>query len=144
MNISRIIDIVHNPILDSRLKKDGVTRKSMKMLGIGFLNMVDHLFWNLPFAVSSKAYQCARNTTYLRKIGITHFRRSRQSTRRTVLASSLSMDGRHGSRIGVRETKGKAAPGLQAQLLIWIRACRRRRMNDHRMELVVDRHLLRD
>ena len=68
--------------------------------------------------VSSKAYQCARKTTYLRKIGITHFRRSRQSTRRTVLASSLSMDGRHGSRIGMRKTKGKAT-GLQAQLFIY-------------------------
>ena len=50
MNISRIIDIVHNPILDSRLKNDGVTSKTMKLLGIGFLNLVDHLFWNLPFA----------------------------------------------------------------------------------------------
>ena len=50
MNISRIIDIVHNPILDSRLKKDGVTRKTMKLLGNGFLHLVDHLFWNLPFA----------------------------------------------------------------------------------------------
>ena len=50
MNISRIIDIVHNPILDSRLKKDGVTSKTMNLLGIGFLHLVDNIFWNLPFA----------------------------------------------------------------------------------------------
>ena len=50
MNISRIIDIVHNPILDSRLKNDGVTRKTMKLFGKGFLHLVDNIFWNLPFA----------------------------------------------------------------------------------------------
>ena len=50
MNISRIIDMVHNPILDSRLKNDGVTRKTMKLFGKGFLHLVDNIFWNLPFA----------------------------------------------------------------------------------------------
>ena len=41
---------MHNPILDSRFKKDGVTPKTVPLLGKGFLHMVDNLFWNLPFA----------------------------------------------------------------------------------------------
>jgi hypothetical protein len=42
--------IVHNPIIGSRFKRDGVSRKTVPLLGHGFLHLVDHLFWNLPFA----------------------------------------------------------------------------------------------
>ena len=35
-----------------RLKKDGKT-KNVKLLGKCILTLVDHLFWNLPSAVSS-------------------------------------------------------------------------------------------
>ena len=41
---------MHDLIRDSRFKKDGVTRKTVPLLGKGFLHLVDNLFWNLPFS----------------------------------------------------------------------------------------------
>jgi len=34
----------------AKLKKDGVTPKDVKLFGKGFLKLVDHYFWHLPFA----------------------------------------------------------------------------------------------
>ena len=42
--------------LDSR-KREGVTSKNVKLIGHGFLSLVDNLFWYLPFASSLAAPQ---------------------------------------------------------------------------------------
>ena len=41
--------------LDS-LKRDGVTSKNVKLIGHGFLSLVDNLFWYLPFASIKQAH----------------------------------------------------------------------------------------
>ena len=45
-----IVDIVHNPFRDSRVKNDGASLKTVPLLGKGILHVVDSLFWNLPFS----------------------------------------------------------------------------------------------
>ena len=40
----------------ARLKSDGVTPKNVKLFGTGFLNLVDHYFWHLPFASMKQAH----------------------------------------------------------------------------------------
>ena len=40
----------------ARLRLDGVTSKNVKLFGEGFLNLVDHFFWHLPFASMKQAH----------------------------------------------------------------------------------------
>jgi hypothetical protein len=40
----------------ARLRSDGVTSKNVKLFGEGFLNLVDHYFWHLPFASMKQAH----------------------------------------------------------------------------------------
>ena len=40
----------------ARLKSDGLTPKYTKLFGTGFLNLVDHYFWHLPFASMKQAH----------------------------------------------------------------------------------------
>ena len=47
--------MVTHSFLDS-LKRDGVTPKNVKLIGHGFLSLVDTLFWYLPFASSKQAH----------------------------------------------------------------------------------------
>ena len=47
--------LVTHSFLDS-LKRDGVTPKNVKLIGHGFLSLVDTLFWYLPFASSKQAH----------------------------------------------------------------------------------------
>ena len=49
----------------ARLKSDGVTPKYVKLFGNGFLHLIDHYFWYLPFS-SMKSGHSART-----KAGVT-------------------------------------------------------------------------
>jgi hypothetical protein len=40
----------------ARLRSDGVTSKNVKLFGKGFLNLVDHCFWHLPFSSMKQAH----------------------------------------------------------------------------------------
>ena len=40
-----------------RFKRDGETIKNVKLIGKGFLSLVDHLFWYLPFTSVKQATQ---------------------------------------------------------------------------------------
>jgi hypothetical protein len=40
----------------ARLRSDGVNSKNVKLFGKGFLNLVDHYFWYLPFASMKQAH----------------------------------------------------------------------------------------
>ena len=39
-----------------RLKKDGETFKTAPLIGMGFLSLVDSVFWHLPFVSSKQAH----------------------------------------------------------------------------------------
>ncbi len=41
----------------ARLKTDSKSSKEVKLFGDGFLQLVDHLFWNLPFTSSKQAHE---------------------------------------------------------------------------------------
>ena len=47
----------------ARLRLDGVTSKNVKLFGEGFLNLVDHYFWHLPFASMKQAHSVRQKAT---------------------------------------------------------------------------------
>ena len=53
------IDIFEAKLADrvsASLRKDGATPKQVKLFGKGFLQLVDHYFWHLPFASVKQAH----------------------------------------------------------------------------------------
>ena len=48
--------ISYNQSVCYSFKKDGVTIKTVSLIGMGFLTLVDSLFWHLPFVSSKQAH----------------------------------------------------------------------------------------
>ena len=65
-----------------RLKKDRKTFKDVPLFGIGMLHMIDHFFWNLPFASPSRLQLSGRSSILPRRIGRPSARSLRGSIKR--------------------------------------------------------------
>jgi hypothetical protein len=50
------LHISYNQSVCYSFKKDGVTIKTVPLIGMGFLTLVDSLFWHLPFVSSKQAH----------------------------------------------------------------------------------------